>query len=92
MVALDHRMPDCIVLDLIMPNPSGFETLRGMRKRHGTLPPVLVISGMQGDSVPGYATRVNKADGFVAKAAIDDAEDGLLPQIRLLLSQPAARG
>ena len=92
LAALDHRMPDCIVLDLIMPGPSGFETLRSMRKRYDPLPPVLVISSMQGDSIPGYATRVNRADAFVAKAAIDEEEDGLLPQIRRLLPQPAVRG
>ena len=92
LATLDHQMPDCIVLDLIMPGLSGFETLRSIRRRHDPLPPVLVISSMLGNSVPGYATKVNKADGFVAKATIDDLEEGLLTQIRRVLPQPAARG
>ena len=83
-------MPDCILLDLVLPGLNGFETLRSMRKRHGSLPPVVLVSMLAAGSVRAYATKVNKADGFVRKTALQDPIEGLVPTIRQAIA--AQRG
>ncbi len=76
--------PACIVLDLVMPGLSGFDTLRAMRKESADLPPVVVLTSMDGAGTRTYATRINKADAFVTKAGLDDAADGLVAHVRRL--------
>ncbi len=79
-----RAMPECIVLDLVMPGLSGFDTLRALRKEHAALPPVVVLTSMDGGGTRTYATRVNKADAFVTKGELDDPANGLVAQVRRL--------
>ncbi len=76
--------PDCIVLDLVMPGLSGFDTLRALRKEHASLPPVVVLTSVDGGGTRTYATKINKADAFVAKAELDHPSNGLVTQVRQL--------
>jgi CheY-like chemotaxis protein len=82
--AVQKAMPACIVLDLVMPGLSGFDTLRALRKEHPDLAPVVVLTSMEGGGTRTYATRVNKADAFVTKGQLDDRQTGLLSQVRRL--------
>jgi CheY-like chemotaxis protein len=77
-------MPECIVMDLVMPGLSGFETLRSMRTSHATLPPVIVLTSMDGAGTRTYATKVNKADAFITKSELGDPANGLIAQVRRL--------
>jgi two-component system response regulator MprA len=79
-----QSIPDCIVLDLVMPGLSGFDTLREMRKVHAKMPPVVVLTTMDGGGTKVYATKVNKADAFVTKSEMLDPQNGLLAQVRRL--------
>ncbi len=79
---LNESTPDCIVLDLIMPGLSGFDTLREMRKNHAHLPPVIVLTSMDGGGTKTYAMKVNKADAFITKTALLDPNMGLLAEVR----------
>ena len=78
-------MPECIVLDLVMPGLSGFDTLRAMRKDYPSLAPVVVLTSMDGGGTRTYATKVNKADAFVTKAELEDPTNGLVAQVRRLI-------
>lgn len=86
--AVQKAMPACIVLDLVMPGLSGFDTLRALRKEHRDLAPVVVLTSMEGGGTRTYATRVNKADAFVTKGHLDDPQTGLLSQVRRLTQLP----
>ena len=81
---VQKTMPECIVLDLVMPGLSGFDTLRQLRKQHANLPPVLVLTSMSGNATRAYATTVNKADAYLVKSDIDDPDTGLVAQVRRL--------
>ncbi len=77
-------MPECIVLDLVMPGLSGFDTLRTLRKEHTDLSPVVVLTSMDGGGTRTYATKINKANAFVTKAELDDPAHGLVSHVRQL--------
>jgi len=81
---LNRARPECVVLDLIMPGLSGFDTLRTMRKEHTNMPPVVVLTSMDGGGTRIYATKVNKADAFVTKGELDDPTNGLVANVRRL--------
>lgn len=78
---VDKMMPECIVLDLVMPGLSGFDTLRALRKSHASLAPVVVLTSMDGGGTRTYAIKLNKADAFVTKAELEDPTNGLLAQV-----------
>jgi DNA-binding response OmpR family regulator len=64
-----------------MPGLSGFDTLREMRKAHPKMPPVVVLTSMDGAGTKVYATKVNKAEAFVTKSELLDPHAGLLAQV-----------
>lgn len=43
--------PDVVVLDLMMPNCSGFEVLLHLQELQGVRPPVIVMSGVHKDAM-----------------------------------------
>jgi len=57
-----------------------------MRKIFPQLPPVVVLTSMDGGSTRLYATKVGKADAFVTKAQLLDEGQGLLAQVRRLVA------
>ena len=60
---------DCILLDIMMPGVSGFELLRGIRKK--TNVPVLFLSARDGASDKIRGLRLG-ADDYVVKSATPD--------------------
>lgn len=63
--ALDERTPDLVLLDLAMPDASGFELLRRIKERRGDLP-VVMLSG-QGEPANVVESIRNGATDFVSK-------------------------
>ena len=69
LAALDHCHPVCILLDLVMPVMGGFEFLRAIRHAMGAMPPVIVITSYEDDTIRDRARRLG-AIGLLSK---DDA-------------------
>ena len=66
LAALDRAPVDCVLLDVMMPGPSGFETLRRIRDRSDV--PVLFLSARQEDSDKIRGLGLG-ADDYVVKSA-----------------------
>ena len=71
LAALPTHPADCLVLDLHMPEVSGFDVLAALDPPHGTMP-VVVISGQD---EPGTAERVQSlgASAFLTKPVDETA-------------------
>lgn len=52
--SLAYQRPDCLVLDLHMPDMSGFDVLRTIEEQDGKLPTIVIT----GHDTPGTADRV----------------------------------
>ncbi len=64
---LEHQTPSLLLLDLVMPQPDGYEVLSVVRARPETRDlPVLVLTGLDGDSEITRAFEAG-ADDFVRK-------------------------
>jgi len=81
LAACASRLPDCLLLDLHMPDPNGFEILERVAARRL---PVLVITG---HDQPGNAERVRALGGlsYFLKPVI---ETQLLDAIRAVVKRP----
>ncbi len=66
LAALDRTSPDCVLLDVMMPGLSGFETLRRIRERSAL--PVLFLSARQEDSDKIRGLGLG-ADDYIVKSA-----------------------
>lgn len=71
LAALPAHPVDCIVLDLHMPEASGFDVLAALHAQHGAMP-VVVITG---HDEPGTAERVRSlgASAFLTKPVDETA-------------------
>ena len=81
LAACESRLPDCLLLDLHMPDPNGFEILERVAARHL---PVLVITG---HDQPGNAERV-RALGGLGYFLKPVKETPLLDAIRAAIEHP----
>jgi CheY-like chemotaxis protein len=64
---MQHRRPDLVLLDLLMPDMDGFEVTRRMRELDGgRWMPVIVTSSLQGEEHFIHALE-NGADDFLAR-------------------------
>jgi len=66
LAALDQGSVDCVLLDVMMPGMSGFETLRHIRERGDT--PILFLSARDGDADKIRGLGLG-ADDYVVKSA-----------------------
>nr|MBC8280375.1 response regulator [Chloroflexota bacterium] len=67
--SIENEPPDLVVLDLLMPDVDGFETLSEMKRRPAAADiPVIVLSGLEIDGVKVRALSLGATD-FVPKAA-----------------------
>ena len=61
---------DLLLLDLILPGPSGFEILEAVRKTRATLPIIILTArGEEGDRVRGLAARRGRLRGETVQCA-----------------------
>jgi len=69
--SMDDHEPDCIVLDLHMPDTSGFEVQDALAVRHSAVP-VVVITG---HDTPESRARASKlgANSYLCKPVDDEA-------------------
>lgn len=87
-----ENRPDMILLDLFMPNLSGFEVLKALKTNAGYKNfrniPVLVTSGVY---KPAEVEMIHElgASGFISKEAVPEL---LVYRIKKLLSTPAPSG
>ncbi len=63
--ALEVRSPELVLLDVVMPGTDGWEVLRRMQERHGSIP-VIMFSGQVSELPSGRAVD-RGARGFVGK-------------------------
>jgi excisionase family DNA binding protein len=63
--ALDDGAPDLVLLDLVLPGIDGWQLLRQLQERHGSIP-VIVFSGKV-DEAAGSEAAERGAQGFVGK-------------------------
>jgi CheY-like chemotaxis protein len=49
LAAIDREMPDAVFLDLVMPDLSGLDVLKEIRRRHSSLP-IVIVTGYAGSA------------------------------------------
>jgi CheY-like chemotaxis protein len=71
---LDQFRPDAVLLDIMMPQMDGFETLRVIRRLAPTVhTKIIVFSNLSGDEHVQRCRGLG-ADGFIVKADMTPAE------------------
>jgi len=72
LAAAERERPDVVVLDLLMPNGTGFDVLREMKKSDSLKDlPVLVMSGVYKENVVGFLAQLG-AEGFIDKEHLSE--------------------
>lgn len=62
---LEQRIPDLVLLDVMMPELTGIEVLKRMNER-GAVPPVIVLTGLKDSEILEQAFNLG-AVGFLTK-------------------------
>jgi two-component system KDP operon response regulator KdpE len=83
MTALTNRLPDLVVLDLVMPGLDGLEVIRRVRERSAI--PIIVLSALGDERRKVHALEIG-ADDYVTKPF---GTEELLARIRALLRRAA---
>jgi len=83
MTALTNRLPDLVVLDLVMPGLDGLEVIRRVRERSAI--PIIVLSALGDERRKVHALELG-ADDYVTKPF---GTEELLARIRALLRRAA---
>jgi excisionase family DNA binding protein len=63
--AIEHQAPDLVLLDLVMPGVDGWQLLRQLQERHGSIP-VIMFSGKVDERAAAEAAE-HGAHGFLGK-------------------------
>lgn len=63
---LARGLPDLLVVDMLLPGPSGFQVVRSVRERSDERVPVLMASGNSSSAHRNYAYAAG-VDAFLAK-------------------------
>ena len=71
LAAIEDQAPELVLLDIVMPGADGWELLRQLQERHGSIP-VIMYSGQIDDRAATEASE-RGASGFVGKP-FDPAE------------------
>lgn len=69
-----EKVPDAILLDLIMPGLGGFETLEAIRKDHLANGAKIIILSNQGQDSDIEKAKKLSADGYIIKASAIPSE------------------
>lgn len=76
--------PDLVILDVMIPSPSGFEVCQRITRNPATRHiPVLMVSGLQDPTNTRYARELGAADFMTKPLQCDD----LLARVRRFLAQ-----
>jgi signal transduction histidine kinase len=70
--AMDAHVPDCVLLDHLMPGIEGLEVLKRMRVKHPFLP-AIIING-NGNDVVAVRSMKEGAQDYIAKSTITPAQ------------------
>jgi len=65
LAAIEHQAPDLVLLDVVMPRVDGWELLRRLQERHGSIP-VIMFSGKTDERALAEASE-RGAKGYVGK-------------------------
>ena len=65
LAAIDDHAPQLVLLDVVMPGADGWELLRRLEERHGSIP-VIMYSGLVDETLADTAAE-RGASGFVGK-------------------------
>jgi CheY-like chemotaxis protein len=84
---LAHWSPDVILTDVVMPDMSGTEVCRALKKRYDTAHVPIVLCSTMDKRELELLARECEADGFVSKA---DGLDALPGELRLLCEETIA--
>lgn len=72
LAAAEREAPEVVVLDLLMPNMTGFDVLREMKRSERLRrTPVLMMSGVYKENVVGFLARLG-AEGFIDKESLEE--------------------
>src|SRR3989344_6725870 len=85
--ALADTSPDLLLLDIILPGPSGFEILEKLRKSDATKQlPIMIISNLGQDEDVEYGTAAGVVDYFIkARTPIET----IIERVGAYLANPA---
>ena len=81
-LAETHR-PDLVLLDIVLPETSGFEVLRELRERWGV--PVIILTARQGDADKVRGLELGADDYLVKPCGLDE----LSARVRAILRRRA---
>lgn len=84
----DVRMPDVILIDLIMPGMGGFGALEAIRKNHLAQDSKIIILSNQGQDSDFGKAKQFAVDGYIVKASAIPSEV-LAETIRIVESAPS---
>ena len=65
LAAIENQAPDLVLLDVVMPGVDGWQLLRQLEERHGSIP-VIMFSGQVDERAAAEAAE-HGARGFVGK-------------------------
>lgn len=85
----DAAVPDAILLDVIMPGVSGFETLEAMRKEQLAKEAKIIVLSNQGQDSDFEKAKELGADGYIIKASAIPSEV-LAETVRIIEAEAAA--
>jgi DNA-binding NarL/FixJ family response regulator len=85
--AARSEQPRVVILDVCLPDLSGYEVCRQLKDRYGDGLPVLFVSGVRTESFDRVAGLLIGADDYLSKPF---AADELLARVRRLIRQTAS--
>jgi DNA-binding NarL/FixJ family response regulator len=84
--SLDGERPAAVLLDVHLPDISGYEVCRALRDRHGEQLPIMFLSGTRTEMYDRVSGLLLGADDYLAKPF---APDELVARVRRLLARSA---
>jgi RNA polymerase sigma factor (sigma-70 family) len=80
----DDELPALVLLDVVLPEVSGYELCRTLRERYGETLPIIFLSGSRTDALDSVAGLLVGADDYILKPF---APEELIARIRRALTR-----